>query len=172
IVEVVNDDMPFLVDSVTAELNRRGYTVHLVIHPIMPVRRDQGRFVGIGGGDAAAESLMRFEIDEVTDPVALGELRAGVERVLADVRAAVSDWRPMRDRLRETVAGFAESPPPVPADEVEEAAAFLNWLDENNFTFLGCRDYAFEGEGEALQAVPMLDTSLGILRSERVEPAD
>ncbi len=172
IVEVVNDDMPFLVDSVTAELNRRGYTVHLVIHPIMPVRRDQGRFVAIGGAGAAAESLMRFEIDEVTDPVALGELRAGVERVLADVRAAVSDWRAMRDRLQETIAGFAETPLPVPADEVEEAAAFLNWLDENNFTFLGCRDYEFEGEGEALRAVPMFDTSLGILRSERVEPAD
>src|SRR5690606_38616086 len=116
--------------------------------------------------------LMRFEIDEVTDPAALGELRMGLERVLADVRASVSDWRAMRDKLRETMAAFTEMPPPVPADEVEEAAAFLNWLDDNNFTFLGCRDYEFEGAGDALRAVPLPDTSLGILRSERVEPAD
>src|SRR3546814_6806668 len=68
VVQVVNDDMPFLVDSVTAELNGRGHTVHLVIHPIVPVARTAGRLVSIGGHGASPESMMHVEMDEVTDP--------------------------------------------------------------------------------------------------------
>src|SRR3546814_20334482 len=83
VVQVVNDDMPFLVDSVTAELNRRGHTVHLVIHPIVPVARAAGRLVSIGGHGASLESMMPFEMDAVHDPPALHGTRSAMERGLA-----------------------------------------------------------------------------------------
>jgi glutamate dehydrogenase len=54
IVEIVNDDMPFLVDSVTMEVNRHGLTLHLIIHPIVGVERDpDGTLTGIAAEDSA-----------------------------------------------------------------------------------------------------------------------
>src|SRR3546814_13056049 len=160
--------MPFLVDSVTAELNRRGHTVHLVIHPIVPVSRAAGRLVSIGGDGASLESMMHFEMDEVTDPAALDGIRSALERVLADVRAAVEDWRPTRDRLQATIAELGEGAPTVPSEEAAEAAEFLRWLDDNHFTFLGSRAYVFEGGGPELRAVAVTESSLGLLARKGV----
>ncbi|HTS23140.1 MAG TPA: NAD-glutamate dehydrogenase, partial [Casimicrobiaceae bacterium] len=97
IVEIVNDDMPFLVDSVSMAVNRQGLGLHLVIHPVLAVERDGGgTLVALrpraqqGGGQL--ESMMHLEIDRIVDAGARAELAAGIERVLADVRAAVDDW--------------------------------------------------------------------------------
>src|SRR3546814_14253552 len=68
VVQVVNDDMPFLVDSVTAELTGRGHTVHPVIHPIVPVERNAGRPAPIARHGAAPESLTQHPMDPVPDP--------------------------------------------------------------------------------------------------------
>src|SRR5690606_27606773 len=106
-------------------------------------------------------------IEEVTDTGRLQAIQAGLNRVLADVRAAVEDWGAMRARIAETIDSFTTQPPPVPADEIREAADFLRWMDEDNFTFLGCRDYEFEGTGPQLRARPVPGSSLGILRPER-----
>src|SRR5688572_6522961 len=100
VVEIVNDDMPFLVDSVTMEVNRQGLTVHLVIHPVLRVRRDdKGELLSVEAANASSEgrleSFMHVEVDRQTDPAKLAELEAGVAKVLADVRAAVEDWRAM-----------------------------------------------------------------------------
>ena len=173
VVQVVNDDMPFLVDSVTAELNQRGHTVHLVIHPIIPVTREAGRIETIGAAGGAAESVMHVEMDEVTNLDELDSLRTNLVRVLADVRVAVEDWQAIRDRLRATAADLTtQTYRGVSTEEAGEAAAFLQWLDDNHFTFLGCRDYRFEGGAGELKAVPESGSSLGILRSERLEPDD
>src|SRR4051812_11382498 len=103
IVEIVNDDMPFLVDSVTMEVNRQGLTLHLIVHPLIAVRRTaDGTLVDIArDGDAGAllESFIHMEVDRIVEPARLEALSADITRVLKDVRVAVGDWRAMHERL-------------------------------------------------------------------------
>ncbi len=170
VVEMVNDDMPFLVDSTRMEINRQGYAIHLIIHPVIKVRRDaEGRLLEIlapdaDEEDALSESVIHVEVDRQTEPAVLESLRRCIEKVLADVRAAVEDWPLMRERGREIVAGLEENPPPLEREDLDEARAFLEWLDADNFTFLGYREYDLttrDGE-DVLCAVA--GSSLGTLR--------
>ncbi|MDQ3860968.1 MAG: NAD-glutamate dehydrogenase, partial [Actinomycetota bacterium] len=170
VVEMVNDDMPFLVDSTKMEINRQGYGIHLMIHPVIKVRRDpEGRLVEVlsrdsTDDDAISESVIHVEVDRQTEPEVLEDLRGHLERVLGDVRAAVDDWPQMRERVRGIVSELDEDAPPVDEDELDEARAFLEWIHDGNFTFLGYREYdlrAQDGE-DVLRAVP--ESGLGVLR--------
>ena len=173
IVEIVNDDMPFLVDSVTAELSNQGVEVHLVIHPVLDVERDaKGKLKtifarGDGAASCQAESYMQAQISE--QPVERHEaLRLGLESILRDVRAAVEDWPAMRERLRAVIEAFESNPPPVPSDELDTGRAFLNWMADDHFTYLGYREYTFEGSGsDAVARVPD-EGGLGVLRDPDV----
>jgi len=166
VVEIVNDDMPFLVDSVTAELIRRDLTVHLVIHPIIKVKRD-----GAGqlseSGDQRGESFMQIRISEQSGEK-LDDLRRGIESVLADVRATVNAWRPIRERIAAVIAELESQPPPLPAEEVAEIRAFLEWLADDHFTFLGYREYDFIGEGDQSTTAIVPGSGLGILADDGV----
>jgi glutamate dehydrogenase len=172
IVEVVTDDMPFLVDSVGMAITDAELQVHSVIHPVLRVERDaDGRLTGLGdieGTVGNAESVMRFEIERLADTAALDRLQRAIIDALEDVRASVGDWQPMRQRMLELAAEIAQRPMPVDAAGVAEAQAFLRWAADDNFTFLGYREYAVvkSGADEVLQAVE--GSGLGILRgSER-----
>ncbi|KQW12814.1 NAD-glutamate dehydrogenase [Streptomyces sp. Root369] len=174
VVEVVTDDMPFLVDSVTNELTRQGRGIHVVIHPQVVVRRDlTGKLievltlppVGDLPHDAHIESWIHVEIDRETDRGDLKQITADLLRVLSDVREAVEDWEKMRDAaLRMADELPAE---PVATDlrdmEIDEARELLRWLAANHFTFLGYREYQLRSD-DSLAAVP--GTGLGILRSD------
>jgi glutamate dehydrogenase len=168
IVEIVNDDMPFLVDSVAMEANRHGLMLHLIIHPIIAVERGaDGTLKGLAADDLASdlrESFIHLEVDRITDDAALGGLAADINRVLDDVRAAVTDWRPMRDKARAIAADLGRSPPPLPADQRDDGIEFIEWVADNHFTFLGyrCHDLVRIDGQDALQIVP--GTSLGIER--------
>src|SRR6185369_1356253 len=109
VIEIVNDDMPFLVDSTSAEINRQGLSLHLIVHPVFGVERDAGgNLTNIRPGAEAAgaprESWMHIEVDRLVDAQQRADLVAGIEHVLGDVRAAVEDWRPMVARLQEAIA--------------------------------------------------------------------
>ena len=121
IIEIVNDDMPFLVDSVTMEVNRHGLTLHLIVHPIIAVERDaDGTLTGLAPrrrGDASARIVHpRRGRPHRPTPRALDALAADIARVLDDVRAAVDDWKTMRDKAaRDRRASSTRAPPPLPA---------------------------------------------------------
>lgn len=175
VVEIVNDDMPFLVDSVTAELNRQNLTVHLIIHPVIPTKRTSaGKLSHVAengdAGDTRAESVMHLQITEQTDASMLKELAKSLTKILGDVRAAVEDWRPMRVRIADVIAELDSTvqTASVPKAEIDESAAFLRWLDDNNFTFLGYRDYVCKGgtKRQTLSIVP--GSGLGLLRDNKV----
>lgn len=174
VVEVVTDDMPFLVDSVTNELTRQGRGIHVVIHPQIVVRRDvTGRLIEVLGAsreeglphDAHIESWIHVEIDRETDRGDLKQITADLLRVLSDVREAVEDW----DKMRDAALRMADELPkePVASDlrelEIEEARELLRWLAADHFTFLGYREYQLRDD-DTLAAVP--GTGLGILRSD------
>jgi len=170
IIEIVNDDMPFLVDSVTMEVNRHRLTLHLIVHPIVAVLRgNDGALVDVApddARDARRESFIHVEVDRVVEPARLDALAADVTRVLSDVRFAVADWKSMKGRALAVVADLEAHPPPLPPDELAECRAFLSWLAENHFTFLGyrCHDLVTVDGQDALRIVP--GSSLGILRED------
>src|SRR6185436_17694283 len=123
VIEIVNDDMPFLVDSVTMELNRQGYTINLFNHPIFSTRRvNEGALAGFGPPEKEGrhESLMHVEIDREIDVARLKELGAGILAVLGDVRSAVEDWAAMRDKMAAAAAELASPPPSLDPGEVAE----------------------------------------------------
>ncbi|MER6269807.1 NAD-glutamate dehydrogenase [Streptomyces sp900105755] len=175
VVEVVTDDMPFLVDSVTNELTRQGRGIHVVIHPQIAVRRDlTGKMIevlptpALGDElphDAYTESWIHVEIDRETDRSDLKQITADLLRVLSDVREAVEDWEKMREAAVRVAENLGEEPVPadLPRPEVEEARELLRWLAADHFTFLGFREYQLR-EDDSLAAVP--GTGLGILRSD------
>jgi len=178
VVEIVNDDMPFLVDSVTAEINRRERKIHLLLHPIIHAVRDPGgkriEITETNPGNAASkpESYMHIEIDQETEPAELESIRASIERILDTVRVAVEDWRPMRDALASEVAYLETADLPMPAEEISEAREFLKWLDDGNFVFLGHRRYTFDTRDGGDYLTPKPDTGLGILRQIRPESVE
>ncbi|HET6505771.1 MAG TPA: NAD-glutamate dehydrogenase domain-containing protein [Baekduia sp.] len=157
VLETNTDDLPFLVDSIAAELAARGLRAIRITHPIVGVRRDadSGRITAIEHPrDAPRESVMHFELDRRLTPEELADLEDAARHVLATVRAVVDDHQALRDtldRLAELVAANADR-----LDvELEEAQAFLRWVGESHFVFLGFRDDAVPGSG------------LGLLREER-----
>lgn len=178
VVEIVNDDMPFLVDSVSMELNRLGSGVHLIVHPVLRIRRDEdGALLEVLPHDAPVpgcvlESFIHAEVDRETEPADVERIRSGLEHVLEDVRAAVEDWRAMVARAREVIADLDEHPPPVDPEELAEAKALLEWIVDDHFTFLGYREYDLIADGgqDALRRVP--GTGLGILRDSDSETAE
>ncbi|MBC7905441.1 MAG: NAD-glutamate dehydrogenase [Rhodospirillaceae bacterium] len=164
VVEIVNDDMPFLVDSVAMVLSRLGVSIHLLVHPILSVRRDaSGVLQGISApgedGGNHLDSIMHIEIDR-QDPVGRARVMDSLTAALADVRAAVLDWRAMRARIKE-VAGALTG-----GDEGDETLAFLDWLHDDHFTFLGYRHFILTGNGEAPKVAVDQDAGLGVLRRE------
>lgn len=168
VIEIVNDDMPFLLDSVMGELAERGVEARLVAHPVFAVTRDpSGRLTGFKGlsapsDGASRESFIHIHLEGIAEEAQRAELLAALETVLADVRLGVKDWRAMTARVGEIAAELKVNPPPLPKAEIEEAVAFLEWLVGNNFTFLGARDYVLDKD-DAL--VPVHETGLGLLRS-------
>ncbi|MBT2224684.1 NAD-glutamate dehydrogenase [Nonomuraea sp. NEAU-A123] len=173
VVEVVTDDMSFLVDSVTMELARHDINTYLVVHPQMRVRRDMtGKMLGRGHEDVTGqmlvESWMHVEIDRQSDPEALRQLEADLQRVLSDVRQAVEDFRKMRGVAVQMAEDLTLNPPPLEPAEVEDSLDLLRWLADGHFTFLGYREYRLEKteEGDALRALP--GAALGILRDDKI----
>jgi glutamate dehydrogenase len=157
VVEIVNDDMPFLVDSVTAAINDRGGTVRLVIHPMVTVARDgEGGLIGFGEVGGLCESWMQIQITRERDAAARHALADALNGVLADVRAAVDEWPKMREALAQSSDLVEAAAAPFPAAERDEVAAFLRWIGDGNFTLLGMREYDFAG-GE-------VRAPLGVLR--------
>jgi glutamate dehydrogenase len=176
VVQIVTDDMPFLVDSVIALLTAHQLQVHLLVHPLIVVRREPMGALGELAADVepddaidgdTVESWIRIEIDPVRRPEAREQLLNEVRRVLTDVRDAVEDWPRMRQRAvviadELAAARGSETKLPVPDKDVTDSIELLKWLAHDHFTFLGYREYHLEGD--VLTAVA--GSGLGILRGD------
>jgi len=167
VLEIVNDNRPFLLDSTLAALTFHGLTAQLVAHPILGVERDGGggliRLVGETTADAhgtlARESLLHIHLDRV-EGEARKFLEASLVQVHHDVADVAADHAKMRARLADLAASYGRTPSPLPEAETSEARAFLNWLADGHFTLLGMQEHGIQGDQHPL--VP--ETSLGVLR--------
>ncbi|SOC52123.1 glutamate dehydrogenase [Blastococcus aggregatus] len=179
VLRLATDDMPFLVDSVTAEVVRQGVAIAHVVHPVLVVRRDlRGRLLAFCdsatpegcGPDALAESWMAVVLDGPLDDEAQDDLVVGLRTVLDDVRAVDEDSARLHARLLELAAaleGLAPGEVADPADDPVEAAALLRWLADGNVVLLGARDVDLPAAGEKTSAArPVPGSGLGVLRSD------
>ncbi|WP_018134204.1 NAD-glutamate dehydrogenase domain-containing protein [Acaricomes phytoseiuli] len=191
IVYVVTDDMPFLVDSLTAEIVRQKAAITLVVHPMFVVSRERDdhelvkvdrvpAYLGVASGDTAAmpdlsaliapdhqsshmESWIAIELGQI-DEAGRARLLEGLQRVLEDVRAAVEDWQPMRQKALQAITELSTVPEGQKIGDLAEAEELLRWVDQDNFTFLGYREYSLVDEaGEDVLAVQE-GSGLGLLR--------
>ncbi|NNE97245.1 MAG: NAD-glutamate dehydrogenase, partial [Acidimicrobiales bacterium] len=185
VIDVVSRDMPFIVDSVMAFVERRGLQVHVLAHPMYGVQRDSsGRRiqVGVPGPDDQVESMLHMEIDRLSPTAELEELRSDISGVMADVVAAVDDWPAMRSAVlelademdrwaQEASAGSPRFEATVGNDPVE-VAELLRWMEAGSFTFVGYREYDFVDEEPNPKIVSRPDTGLGTLRQTEATTRD
>ncbi len=175
IIDVITRNKPFLVDSLSLVINRAGLTTHLTIHPVFNLVRDKkGTITAIADThDACAESYMHFQVDRQTDPQVLAALQRDMLAVIDDIQRVTDDWQPMRAHalaLAETLQ--AEAPhtkatkgKPKDDNDTQELQAFIHWLADNHFTFLGyC---TFTRNGDTLK--PVFDSTCGLLRDGDAE---
>jgi len=175
VVEVIADDMPFLVDSLSMLLVRLELATHLVLHPVVRLARDgEGCIKQLfprsdKNSEALTEAVLHFEVDRQAGEEALSKLRQEVEQVLDDVQLVVEDWVPMRAKISEIIAFVEAQALPLPAEEKQESLAFLRWMEDHHFTFSGFRAYDLvEEEGQdVLRLVP--GSGLGILRETQAD---
>ncbi|KEX90293.1 NAD-glutamate dehydrogenase [Pseudomonas putida] len=169
-VEVLHHDLPFLVDSVRTELNRRGYSIHTLQTTVLSVRRgSKGELLeilpkGTQGDDVLHESLMYLEIDRCANPAELNVLSKELEQVLAEVRVAVDDFEPMKAKVQEILTNLDNSQFAVDADEKSEIKSFLEWLVGNHFTFLGYEEFVVSDEADGGHIVYDKDSFLGLTK--------
>jgi glutamate dehydrogenase len=177
VIEMVNDDMPFLVDSIGLALARRSLTMHYLAHPIFAVSRDSaGTLRSIQERSAAAdrshrlESFQHAEIDRMVDPALLDSLREEIERSMRDVRVACADWAKMRAAASRASDDLGALSARFDARDVSEAQALLSWMEDRHFTFLGYKEYRLVNRKGRDALDPIEETGLGVLRAGHKRP--
>ena len=174
VVEVVTDDMPFLVDSLAMVLNDCGISLSMMVHPVLHVRRDRGGRMQSCGSEPVdgtrAESWQHIAIDRVTDPLRLEDVRRRILTTLSDVELAVRDWPRMKARAADLAVAVGGGLPGIGRAECAEAGAFLAWLADNHFTFLGYREYRLARGASADRLAPVAGSGLGLMRTGRGRP--
>lgn len=172
-VEVICDDMPFLVDSMRMVISRLGLASHLIVHMGgIKVKRDKNHRIcavlprnsDLNDKDTLNEAPIFMLIDRQTTTDTLEQLHKNFQRALEDNHVVFADWNQMRAQVKEAVNELSSKTKSLDPDEVQETKAFLHWIEDHHFTFLGMRDYELvqHGKDKLLQAVP--NTGLGVLR--------
>lgn len=169
VIEIVVDDTPFLVESVIMEVNRHNLTNHLVIHPVVGVKRtangtlaalrDPSREKGV-----RSEAWIHMEVDRQSEASRLTALTQGLKRSLADVGAATRDWVDIRKQVEESADMLKAGCVSGMEQEFEESLSFLDWLVQGHFVFLGCRRYELVSERKQQGFRIVEGSGLGILR--------
>ncbi len=175
IVQVVTDDMPFLVDSVRMAVLASGLGIHLVVHPLFDVERLNGQIVRCAESDDPNEAWIALEVDRAAAP-RRDELSMRLRAALDDVRLAVADYPAMRDRVAELAYEMDHSVGGLGTDEPRRSAEFLRWLVDDHFMFLGYREYDYvdgvDGQSRSVTVEAVAGTGLGLLRDGRREHGD
>ncbi|MEM9170998.1 MAG: NAD-glutamate dehydrogenase domain-containing protein, partial [Pseudomonadota bacterium] len=165
VLDIVTDDRPFLVDSISGALTEAGKPVSFFLNAVVDTGRDEKGRRTMSAGDIVRESMIRAEMDPAVNEAEAQALRDEVERVLNDVAIAVEDWEAMRARLGGCVAQLERSRPThVRRENLEEAVEFLKWLWDNRFAFLGVRRFNYRNEDGAATFARDEKLDLGILR--------
>lgn len=176
VVEMLNDDMPFLVDSVSAELQRQQLMPLQTIHPLIHLRRDKGKLEEVveaqPNDKSQIESFIHFRLPLLPAGITPKQLEEDIRQVLIAVKTTVRDWKKMLAKCEEAEQSLAQSLTHAKPDEVSEVRDFLGWLRRKNFVFMGYIEYDFYDEKgkEALRAVPGSELGLFTLDNLELKP--
>jgi glutamate dehydrogenase len=168
VIDVVVDDMPFLVDSTASAVMRSKAGIDRHLHPLVgTVRGEGGHLVAVEPARTSdsTESVQHFELDRHLTPAERSELAANIEKVLGDVRVAVRDFHAMRAAVDLMIDVAKASVAQYGYQEIEETVEFLEWLLDDNFVFLGFRIYDVSGDDDDLMIQARAESGLGILSS-------
>ncbi|WP_332065176.1 NAD-glutamate dehydrogenase [Bartonella sp. CB189] len=150
VITLINDNKPFLLDSILNIFNQHANHIYLIAHPIIDCASGQ------------RISLMQIHIESLSEPQ-IRKLKDELALVLEQVSAAVQDWKPMLKEVEKHIHAYQTYLPSIYKQEGEKAIEFLNWLMDNNFIFLGMRTYNFLKDQEPTKAFTASDVELGIL---------
>jgi glutamate dehydrogenase len=172
VITLINDNMPFLLDSVLGEISERVSSVYLVLHPVMDVDRKSGAVIGAAGPDKPGKDQARVSVMQIHVPALDAPAReimlAALDLVLKQVREAVDDRSAMAACLEDAIQAYRTGKTPMKKAAAEEAVEFLEWLRDDNFTFLGVREYDYQGDDSQGELERSGKTGLGILRDPDV----
>ncbi len=175
IIEVLHPDVPFLVDSIRMELNKRDMSIHFINNAVMPtVRTESGEldveqsFMSEGVGKN--ESVIYIEVDRHTDEKVLKELKASLINTLNEIRLIVQDYFDFKERIEECSGWLKTSEGPFSENDITEATQFLEWMSNDAFTFLGCEDFTIANEGGKHSVSREMDSVRGIFRERQHGP--
>ena len=170
VVDIVSDDLAFLVDSVAADINKNNLLIGILVHPNVYTSYDEkGMLSDIQANEKDGyhrQAHIHVQINETLSKEAEKNLRDSLYNVLDDVFHANQDWPAMLVKLEEASAELRASKTGHPVAEIEEQCAFLEYLHNNNFTLLGYREYQFiEGkDGVTSKTIP--NSSFGLLHKD------
>ncbi len=173
VIQIINDDMPFLVDSITNGLSTtQHHRLHMMHHPMVNLKRDENGkrievFSDSNDEGTVVESIMYIEIDAQSALDVLEAILQSIDVILNDVRISVKHWRAMMAKIDETVASLTVCPPPISEEDVKETVRFLRWMSADHFTFLGFREYRYEGDPKLADFKSVDGSGLGILQDPK-----
>jgi len=165
VIELINDDMPFLIDSLTSQLTRHGLNIRETYHPIFSVTRNaKGELTSLGdAGSQRAESFIHFEVSPLPEGLTNEQLQQDLLWVLTHIRAAVGDWKAILQKIDENIAQLKKTPKGFETADVAEVRDFLAWLAARNFVFLGYGEYEFTESADKKEVSIAGSSKLGIL---------
>jgi len=171
VVEILQDDRPFIVDSLRLTLARMAVHERIVIHPVMQVQRDAaGRLEAIAAARNGApnESYVYVEFAPALDEARLPELEREVHQVMGWIAEVTADHRRMVRALREIMARLEYSGPALEGGEerVARVQGFLDWIIDGRFVFIGMRRYRVERHGDEWEAAAVPASGLGMWRDD------
>ncbi len=171
VLELANDDMPFLVDTASMVLQEMNLGVHLIVHPILNVERDtDGNLKAFHPGStsrSSKESFIHIQLEKLTEPAVLASLESVLMSRMAKVRTTVADWHLMKESLEAAIADFGNNAPGLTEEVRKECIKFLEWVDDDQFMFIGSRSYDIV-QKDNLATLKVVDgTGLGLLREDR-----
>lgn len=171
IVQILNDDKPFLVDSLTNRISQLGFNIHSILHPIFRIRRDDKgvlkEFVDVDAPKGQRESFIHFELSALPKDMTKKDVQRALEETLTYVNLAIDDWKDMLGKTLEAREGLAHAKH-YNQDTIKETEEFLDWLMHRNFVFLGFVEIDFKGTSKNIEPVINKKTALGISKIDDI----
>lgn len=169
VIDIVNNNVPFLVDSCLLALREHGVKIRFVAHPILSIDKNGKKFDLSEKASKGSIKVSHIHVQaDFIDKSRIAALEAALKETITMVGQVVDGWKPMLEKLESVAVGYRDNPPPLPAVELSGAMSFIDWLADNNFTFLGMREYAFKADGDGGTLTPIAKSGMGILTNPKM----
>ncbi|MFC3153357.1 NAD-glutamate dehydrogenase [Litoribrevibacter euphylliae] len=169
IIQVLGQNMPFMIDSMRMELNRRHITIHSIYYNLIATQRDDNKLLKSWNppenDNIDKEVIIHLEVDRHTAKKQLTELQKSLSKILNDVESCVHDYKSMRDKVTDISEEINQSVKGLTKKDQKEACEFLSWLDNNHFTYLGYDEYGYDEKTNTLKR--QRANQLGLLKHYR-----